>query len=193
MSDKKYVAAGMDGWLNVKREPSGIVVALPEFTRVEVTASENERDYFIVQEGSERGNRFSVKAGNLKAGDPGYRAPAHLEFSLSRGLLTYSGGQIKAITHSRNPIPPGIHPIQMPDFPHRLGEGYMAHSRYAKTWFYLGHGNAVKGNNDRYLHPGSVSAGCITVDPSKWTALYQYLIRSRSGNAKTVGSVSVVR
>lgn len=32
MSDSKYVVAGMDGWLNVKREPSG---ALPEFTTFE--------------------------------------------------------------------------------------------------------------------------------------------------------------
>ncbi|MCR5884017.1 hypothetical protein LRS03_14615 [Rhizobacter sp. J219] len=193
MSDNRYVVGGMDGWLKVKREPSGVVVALPEFTKVDVTSSQNGRDHFIVQEGVERGNPFSVIAGHLKAGNPGYRAPANLEFSLSRGLLTFLGGQVKAVTHTRNPIPAGLHPVQIPDFPHSLGEGYMAQSRYAKTWFYLGQGHAVRGNNDRYLHPGSVSAGCITVDPSMWTSLYQYLIRCRSGNAKTVGSVSVVR
>ncbi len=193
MSDSRYVAAGTDGWLNVKREPSGTIVALAEFTKVGVTSSQNGRDYFVVQEGVERGSSFSVKAGNLKAGNPGYRAPANLEFSLSRETLFFLGGQVKAITHSRNPIPLGIHPIQMPDFPHSLGEGYIGQSRYSKTWFYLGHGHAVRGNNDRYLHPGSVSAGCITVDPQMWTSLYQYLIRCRSGNAKTVGSISVVR
>jgi hypothetical protein len=183
----------MDGWLNVKREPSGEIVALPEFTKVEVALSQDGRDYFVVQEGVERGSRFSVKAGNLKVGNPGYRTAASLEFSLSREVLTFFGGQIKAITHSRNPIPIGIHPIQMPDFPHRLGGGYMGQSSYSKTWFYLGYGYAVRGSNDRYLHPGSVSAGCITVDPSMWTALYQYLVRCRSGNAKTVGNVVVSR
>jgi hypothetical protein len=193
MSDNRYVAAGMDGWLNVKREPSGIVVALPEFTKVEVTSSQNGRDYFVVQEGVDQGSKFSVKAGNLKPGNPGYRAPANLKFSLGRELLTFLGGEVRAFTHSSNPIPVGLHPVQMPDFPHDLGGRYMGQSRYAKTWFYLGHGHAVSGHNDRYLHPGTISAGCITVDPSMWTSLYQYLIRCRSGNAKTVGSVSVVR
>lgn len=51
--------------------------------------------------------------------------------SLSRELLTFMGGQVKAFTHSRNPIPLGTHPIQIPDFPHGLGEGYIAQSRHA--------------------------------------------------------------
>ncbi|MBK6973753.1 MAG: hypothetical protein IPH26_12685 [Sterolibacteriaceae bacterium] len=40
--------------------------------------------------------------------------------------------------------------------------GYLGQTPYAKTWFDLGTGNAVRGNNDRYLHTGRVSAGCIT-------------------------------
>ena len=31
MAEKRYVVGGHDGWLNVKREPSGLVVAIPEF------------------------------------------------------------------------------------------------------------------------------------------------------------------
>lgn len=193
MRDSRYVAAGADGWLNVKREPSGAIIALPEFIKVEVTATHGGRDYFVVQEGVERGGKFSVKAGNLKAGNPGYQVGADLEFSLSREALKFLGRHVHAVTHERNPIPVGLHPIQIPDFPHSLGAGYTGQSSYAKSWFYLGHGHAIRGNSDRYLHPGSVSAGCITVDPSAWTSLYQYLIRCRSGNEKTVGSVSVVR
>ena len=160
-----HVAAVDGGWLNVKREPSGNGVALPDLTKVKVTAAQNGRDYFVMQEGVERDKSFSVKAGNLKAVNPGYRPPANLKFSRSRALLTFSGREVKAITDSSNPIPLGTHPVQMPDFPHRWGEQYLTKSRYAKTWFYLGHGNAVPENNDRYLHTGSVSAGCITVDP----------------------------
>lgn len=193
MPDTRYTVGGMDGWLNVKREPSGAIIAVPEFLRVEFERSSGGRDYFTVLEGVERGKKFSVKAGNLKAGNPGYRAGAALQFNLGREQLTYPGGQIKAITHSRNPIPAGAHPIQIPDFPHELGMGYISESTYAKSWFYLGQGHAVPGNNDRYLHPGSVSAGCITVDPSEWTRLYQYLSLCRSGDGKTVGSVTVVR
>jgi hypothetical protein len=192
MSDSRYIAGGMDGWLNVKREPSGVIIALPAFLAVEVTSSRDGRDYFTAQEGIERGNSFSVKAGNLKTGNLSY-LPAHLEFSRSRKQLLYPCGRITAITSTENPISLGFHPIQIPDFPHESGLDYLVKSRYAKTWFYLGHGKAVKGRNDRYLHPGTASDGCITVEPSQWTFFYQYLIRCRSGNEKTVGIVFVVR
>ena len=172
-----------------------MIVALPDCLQVDVTRSANGRDYFTVLEGVERGSQFSVKAGNLSKDNPGYRGPAMLTFSRERELLTYPGGQVKAITYEGKPIPIGQHPIQIPDFPHIMGEGYLSKTPYALTWFFLGHGNAIPGNSgtDRYLHTGTISAGCITVEPSGWTALYQYLIRCRRGDAKTVGTVTVVR
>jgi hypothetical protein len=193
MSYNRYVVAGTDGWLNVKREPSGEIIALPEFLKVNVTSTQNGRDYFVVHEGVERGKHFSVKTGNLKAGNPGYRGPANLEFSLSKETLTFLGEKVTAIMYDEKPIPMGTHPIQIPDFPHTGGNSYLGQSRYAKTWFYLGHGNAVYGRDDRYLHPGRGSRGCITVEPEMWTRLYQYLILCRSGNERTVGTVRVVR
>ncbi len=160
---------------------------------MQLTATKDGRDYFTVLEGVEKGKNFSVKTGNLSAGAPSYRGPARLVFNPVKKLLSYAGGTVKAITHEDNPIPYGLHPIQLPDFPHDLGAHYMAQSSYAKNWFYLGRGNAIAGNNDRYLHAGRVSAGCITVDPAAWTKLYEYLILCRGNDAKTVGSVSVVR
>lgn len=151
MPEKRYTIGGVDGWLNVKREPSGGIVAIPEFTQVELEAADNGRDHFKILEGVERGKKFSVKSGNLKFGSPGYRATASLQFNPVKELITYPGGQVKAVTHTRNPIPVGVNPIQIPDFPHQLGAGYMAQSTYAKSWFYLGNGNAIPGNNDRYL------------------------------------------
>jgi hypothetical protein len=193
MPDTRYLVGGSDGWLRVKREPSGAIISLPEFLRVDMTSNSAGRDHFTVLEGIEQGNKFSVLAGNLKNGNAGHKSAASLQFSLSREMLTYAGGKVRAITHGDNPIPIGQHPIQIPDFPHEAGFGYVGHSVYAKTWFYLGVGVAVYGRNDRYLHTGMRSAGCITVDPSGWTALYRHLILSRSGNGKTVGTVTVVR
>lgn len=194
MPEKRYVVGGHDGWLNVKREPSGVIVAIPEYLQVELIESKNGRDSFTILEGVERGKKFSVKTGNLKSGDPGYRGMANLKFEITKELLTYSGGQIKAITDKDNPIEAGkSHPIQIPDFPHNGGIGYLARSVYAKNWFYLGVGNAVSGNNDRYLHPGRESAGCITVDALAWTRLYQYLILCRSGDGHAVGKITVLR
>ncbi len=193
MTEKHYIKGSMDGWLRVKREPSGAEISIPDFLQVDLTESKEGRDYFVVLEGLERGKKFSVKIGNLTSAYTGFSGMAHLQFSLSKGLLTYSGGKVKAITGRDRPIPVGAHPIQIPDFPHNAPDAYTRQSRYAKTWFYLGHGAAVPGRNDRYLHTGTLSDGCITVDPAEWTQLYQYLILCRSGDGKTVGMVSVVR
>ncbi len=193
MSVKRYAVGGTDGWLNIKREPSGTVVAIPEYLRVDHERASEGRDHFRPTEGVERGKAFSVKTGNLKAGDPGYRPPAALQFDLRRGVLVFPGGQARAITSARNPIAVGQHPIALPDFPHDAGSAYMSHSPYAKTWFYLGQGHAVPGRDDRYLHPGRVSEGCITVEPADWTWLYRYLILCRSGDGSTLGTVTVVR
>ena len=117
MPEKRYMVGGADGWLNVKREPSGVVVAIPEYTQAELDDTENGRDHFKVLEGVERGKKFSVKAGNLKPGTPAYRTAANIQFNLTRELITYPGGQIKAVTHARNPIPVGAHPIRYQTFP----------------------------------------------------------------------------
>jgi hypothetical protein len=191
--EKRYVVGGRDGWLNVKREPSSTTISIPEFLQVEVSDSKNGRDHFTALEGVERGKKFSVKTGNLKSGSPVYHSAAHLQFSLSKELLTYQGGQVKAITHPLQPPPLSSHPVQIPDFAHDKGIAYLGQTPYAKNWFYLGQGNAIPGNNDRYLHTGLSSAGCITVEPTGWTRLYQYLILCRRGDGKTVGMVTVVR
>lgn len=192
MREKCHTIGGSDGWLNVKRVDSGAIVSLPEYLSVEVTARRDGRDHFTVSEGPEAGAMLSVVSGHLGSGSPPRRASARLRFEIGRGLLSFPGGQARAVTYNRNPIPPGTHPIQIPDFPHPGGSHYMGQSRYAKSWFYLGHGRATPGRDDRYLHCGNVSAGCVTVNPADWTDLYKYLILCRSGDGRTIGSVTVV-
>jgi hypothetical protein len=187
-----YVAGDSKGWLLVRREPSKELTSLIEYTLVDVTKSENGRDYFTPLEGVYKDKKFSVKSGNLTAGKPAYKPAASLTFKLSTEKLTYFGGTVKAITYARNKVPVGIHPIQIPQFPHSIGRGYLAQSPYALNWFYLRNGIAMPGNDDRYLHTGSRSAGCVTVDPASWTRLYKYLILCRSGDGKTVGKINVV-
>jgi len=194
MAEKRHVIGGNDGWLNVKREPGGSIVALPEYLQVEFSHNRDGRDFFKALEGGEQGKAFSVKQGNLKPGLPLYRPAAHLEFTIAAQKLAFSGGSVKAITaQGASAVAVGTHPIQIPDFPHELGSTYVSQSRFAKNWFYLGRGAAIPGNNDRYLHTGRVSLGCVTVDPGDWTRLYQSLILCRSGDGKTVGSIVVRR
>ncbi|AKJ29450.1 hypothetical protein [Caldimonas brevitalea] len=193
MPEMRYIVGGSDGWLRIKREPGSEIISVPEYLQVALTSSSNGRDFITLQEGPHKDKKFSVTTGNLSARKPDYTAAAHLTFSLSREVVRYALGTVKAITDSSNPVPEGLHPIQIPDHPHHGGLRYEARSAYAKTWFYLGHGDAIARHGDRYLHTGARSAGCITVDPQEWTQFYRYLILCRSGNGKTVGSVTVVR
>jgi hypothetical protein len=193
VAERRFVVGGSDGWLQVRRDPGDQRLALPAYLAVEMSRSAAGRDYFTALEGVERGNTFSVLEGHLRSGSPGYRAAAHLRFSIGRKQLSYAGGTVEAITDPDRAIGVGSHPIQIPDFPHANGLVYKGQSPYVTCWFYLGVGNAVQGRNDRYLHTGTDSAGCVTVVPAGWTQLFRYLVLCRSGNGRTVGTLDVVR
>ena len=185
---KKYIRRTNDGWMTVimdgKREP------VPEYLKVDLIENKGGRDHFTILEGVYKGKAASLAQGNLRSGSVHTNA-VHLTFDLRKAELSYNSVKIHAFTDNANPIKKGEHPIQIPDFPHEGGKYYLDKSAYALNWFYLGVGHAVKGKNDRYLHPGAGSAGCITVDPDEWTKLYQYIILSRSGDGKNVGKVTV--
>ena len=193
MADYRFIAASSDGWLTVLRYPEGQKVSLPEHLKVKYLSAEANRDIFRVYEGVERGKKFSVKREYLRNESPNYQTPAVLKFSVSQEKLRGYNIDIEAVTDSNNPIKIGRYPIQIPDSPHSGGTFYISQSAWAKSWFYLGVGNAVRGNNDRYLHAGRISAGCITVEPSQWTRLYQYLILCRSSDRESVGFIDVIR
>ena len=75
--------------------------------------------------------------------------------------------------------------LEFPYEPHPHGRRYMTYSKYAKTWFRIGH------TGDRFLHTGRFSEGCITVkNHSQWTPIYNRLIRSRK-DKKSVGILIV--
>ena len=187
-----HIVGDNTGWLIVKLEPSGDRIALPEYLKVELTKTENARDYITILEGVHRGKNASVKASNLGSMAT-YKGAAKLVFDIAKEELNYGGSQtLKAITDPSNPIPKGIHNIQIPDFPHPSGRSYLSQTVHALSWFYMGVGNAIAGKNDRYLHTGSVSAGCVTVSPSDWDKLYEHVILSRQGDDTNVGTIKVV-
>ncbi len=90
---------------------------------------------------------------------------------------------VNGIIDATNPVPQGKHDIEIPDFQHtEYGSGYGA---FATTWFRIGH------SGDRYLHPGRVSAGCVTItDISQWPSIWSYLINSRKDN-RSVGEITI--
>lgn len=193
----RYVTTDENGWLRVKLEPAKTVISVHEYLKVAFDRHEAGRDYFKILEGTHKDALASVsaKADNsswLASPLPEYKTACLLKFKRSEKLLITPVGIFKAITAESNRIPLGVHPIQLPDFPHKGGRSYITESSKALTWFYLGRGKAVKGNNDRYLHPGTVTAGCVTVtDLAKWNTIYSYLILCRK-NDRSVGDLLVV-
>ena len=184
--EMRYVSTDNTGWLRVKIEPAGTVVPLPKYIKVSFDERRNGRDYFNIEEGVYKGKSASVSQKSessswLDKPLPTYRGPVNLVFKKGERKLVTPIGLLAVTTDSSNPIANGRHPIQLPDFPHDLGRSYTARASKAMTWFYLGTGNAISGENDRYLHPGRISAGCVTVtDISKWDLLYAVLMISRA-------------
>jgi len=194
---QRYIIGGRKGWLKVKLD-QGRIVSLPEYIKVNFLERISNRDKFEILEGVYKGKKASVSARGaetswLGSPMPLYKSAVSLTFKISTSLLKTPIGDIQAVTDSINPIPTGVYPIQLPDFPHDLGESYLDQATKALTWFYLGTGNAVQGKNDRYLHTGLISAGCVTVkEIDKWDRLYKSLIRARALGGKKIGTIKVL-
>lgn len=73
MPGKGYVVGDSSGWLRVKSEGSGGVVALPSYLKVDIGEIKNGREHFVVLEGVNAGKRFNSVPGHLKLGNPGDR------------------------------------------------------------------------------------------------------------------------
>ncbi len=195
--EMRYITTENDGWLRVKLEPSARIVPLPQYLKVNFSERRNGRDYFRIEEGVYKNSQASVSqktASSSWLGTPlpAYRGPANLTFKKGEGKLITPIGALTATTSPSNPIANGQHPIQIPDFPHDIGRGYVAQASKSLTWFYLGIGNAAPGGNDRYLHTGQISAGCVTVtDVARWDSLYAVLILARAPGGKNVGTIIV--
>ena len=195
--EPRYIATDNSGWLRAKLEPDDIVVPLPQYLKVSFSERANERDYFKIEEGVYKGKKASVSQRSetsswLGYPQPAYKGPAILIFKKRKGKLVTPIGMLDATTDISNPINDGPYPIQLPGFPHDLARSYVPQASKAMTWFYLGTGHAVPGINDRYLHPGLISAGCVTVtDLSKWDMLYDTLILSRVPGGHDAGIITV--
>lgn len=177
-----------NGWLRVKLD-NGDIYPLPQMLKVEIIKIEKGREYFNILEGRFRGLKASVglEDDNSHLSRKGeHRGPARLVFDQNAEKLAIDGlGMYNADMDENNPLSPGRYALEIPYELHPKGAPYLSYSKYAKTWFRIGH------QGSRFLHVGSASGGCITVtDKKKWTEIYDLLIRSRK-DPISVGEVIV--
>jgi hypothetical protein len=201
--------ADENGWLSVKLEPKGTLVALCEYTKVTFTKESGGRTYFRIADGNSEfvGQTASLKTENalkylmdtpptapatVKVKYTG--APAHAVSEFKGKLLqqwaqvSFNGKTAKVTLNSQwggefTPIPPGRHRIMAPDRSHGniSTDGYKAQGNLHCTdvWFPI-ELQGTKGNSSRYIHVGHLSDGCVTFyELIKWNDVYDYLICRR--------------
>lgn len=100
------------------------------------------------------------------------------------------------------PILEGTYKILAPDFSHeQYTTAYTSFKQYENmknhgVWFPIKYINPLTGKEegDRYIHPGQISHGCVTIrQMEKWNDLYDYFISHREiiGNGKYIGDIIV--
>lgn len=191
MSTKYVTNADGKGWLVVKYADGTTYPPLPQYLKVDFIKTHDGRDYFRILEGKNRNKSASVKRKSERESYLGaglHKGAAKVKFDIKKKQLWFGDrGPYSAITLDSNPAPLGTHDLEIPYEVHDLASHYASSSPYSTTWFRIGH------SGDRFLHPGRISAGCVTVkELSIWTDLYNYLINSRKNDGKSVGTIEII-
>ncbi|TSC56070.1 MAG: Uncharacterized protein G01um101418_438 [Parcubacteria group bacterium Gr01-1014_18] len=188
----RYIGKQDNGFLRVKME-DGTEESVPEYLKILFRYTEAKRDYFLILEGLLQGQRASVRLkedgsshfilNNLHTG------PAELIYSISEQKLKVKGQIYKVVPYLGQSWDKGFYDVEIPDHPHKLGRTYLDRATKALVWFHIGHDY----KDARYLHPGRVTAGCITIpEVERWDELFNTLIVARKGDSKSIGVLEVV-
>ena len=90
--------------------------------------------------------------------------------------------------YDQKPWEKRLYDIAIPDYPHKGGESYLDKATLAKVWFKVSHPD-----NERYLHTGERTAGCITLtEVERWDELCKVLLKARRGDGESIGVVEIV-
>ena len=178
------------GWLKVILEDSELTKPVPAYIKLKIEHTDAKREYFTILEGAYRDKSASVETDNdgsswLITGVK-HEPPARITYSISKKILTLKGKKYKADDDPKNPWKKGLYDIEIPDHPHEGGLKYPEAGR-GTVWFKIGH------SGERYLHPGRISAGCISITKTaRWMEIYNTLIKARKGDFTSVGILEVI-
>jgi len=178
------------GWLKVILEDDKSIKSLPAYLKIKVERFDANREYFTILEGAYRGEPASVELRDngsswLITGTK-HEPPVRITYSISKKILTLKGKKYKTDDDPKNPWKKGLYDIEIPDHPHKGGLKYPEAGR-GTVWFRIGHSGA------RYLHPGLVSAGCVSITETvRWMEIYDALIKARKGDFISVGILEVI-
>ncbi len=189
-STTRYIPLTDEGWFLCKRENKKTPIALPAFLKVRLGRVESGREYFTSLEGALRGIQLWASEKRDSSLQLLFNTPQtdsiQLAYSISKKTLVTSDRTYRTTDSPNAQWKKGLYDIEIPDAPHQGGLNY-PDAKLARVWFRIGH------SGDRYLHTGRHSLGCITVlEQKQWDTLCQSLLKSRKGDGKSVGVLTVV-
>jgi hypothetical protein len=181
---------GGQGFVDVIVTSTGETIALPGYLKSNYIKIANNRDYFIPYEGKWKDQELSITRkpdGESYLTEGKVLGAARIVVNPTTARLWYGavGSQVSPVVveiDPQKPLPDGVYNLSVPDEPHRdFGAKYLDKTPYAMVWYPIPADINQDGiEDDRFLHCGNVSAGCITVrDFSYWTKLYKYLYNRR--------------
>ncbi len=180
-----------DGFLNVILEDDKKTQSLPAYLQVRVERKDAKREYITILEGHYRGRSASIMArddgSSWFIADIEHTPPARAQYSISQKIFFLNGKKYQTKDYPEYPWIKGLYDIEIPDYFHKGGRPYSSVSKRAGTWFKIGHAG------ERYLHAGSRSLGCMTVDEvTRWMKIYNELIKARKGDFMSVGMIEII-
>lgn len=199
----RYLKLTSDGLLKVKGDfPGGDKeISLPSGLRVVLKETKGGRDYGTIDEGVLKGEDFDVTTGYLVDTYPrvsGLKVKARLrksgvsldptEIAIEVTVIwvedskTKVIGPISAITSKSEAMPDGKHMIRIADFGHDKGKNYPP---YGMVWFRVG----VPIAGEYYIHGGTRTLGCLTIEPASWTEVYNVIHKARTGDDLNAGEL----
>ncbi|MCX7109240.1 MAG: hypothetical protein WCI11_07250 [Candidatus Methylumidiphilus sp.] len=162
-----YISRTSDCWLKVQLV-GGLVVSLPYGLKVKRLELKNEREYFEILEGVNKGKKASVPflAGNSYLTTKLNHNPATtVRFDRKLQTLYFAGrGPCNAFSGGGHggytPVAPGNYQLAIPAYPSaQTRAAYNTWTKYHNSWFRIG----TDTTGSRFLHAGVISEGCVTV------------------------------
>ena len=206
------------GWLRVRLDNSKSAF-LCERTKIQITNSKEGRTYFKIMDGSFKGQLASLTDGNAKLYLSGekptisssgavieviYSGEKREIYSEIRGNIEQTPARLGFMGNtatislttigadSLNPLPKGTYKILVPDVPHDKDYTEQYKPAYPalkchQVWLPIEYQT-----NNRYVHVGAISEGCVTVlDLKSWNQIYDYLISHRQTDPRYVGKLII--
>jgi hypothetical protein len=162
----RYVAQTGDCWLLVKMG-TGELASLPFGLKVNSLEIKDGREHFEILEGVHKGERASVisRAGQSYLADLSHSKGETVRFDRAKQTLSigslgtfnaFSGGGHRGFTQ----VAAGTHLLAIPAYPSKQTRAaYRTWTKWHNVWFRIGTSTA----GSRFLHPGAISDGCVTV------------------------------